>query len=73
MAFVTERLSRWGGLIDRFGVDGLVTEVKVLESLPALDAAAIASVREWEFTPALDCSRNPIASSIDIPVIFKLD
>src|SRR5439155_875849 len=40
------------------GVDGLVTEVKVLESVPALDAAAIASVREWQFTPALDCSRN---------------
>ena len=55
------------------GVDGLVTEVKVIESVPGLDAAAIASVREWQFTPALDCSRNPIASSIDIPVIFKLD
>ena len=55
------------------GADGAIGEVKVLESVPELDAAAIASVREWEFAPALDCWSNPVASSLDIPVRFKLD
>ena len=55
------------------GADGVPGEVKVLESVPGLDAAAIASVREWEFAPALDCGGNPVASSLDIPVHFKLD
>jgi TonB family protein len=55
------------------GPDGVASEVKVLESVAGLDAAAIASVREWEFAPALDCWGNPAASSLDIPVRFKLD
>jgi len=55
------------------GANGAIGEVKVLESVPELDAAAIASVREWEFAPALDCWGNPVASSLDIPVRFKLD
>lgn len=55
------------------GADGVPGEVKVLESVPGLDDAAIASVRQWEFTPALDCWGYPAASSLDIPVSFKLD
>ena len=44
----------------------------MVESVRGLDAAAIAAVRGWEFAPALDCERNPIASSLVIPVVFKL-
>jgi TonB family protein len=53
--------------------DGTVSEVKVSESVPGLDEAAIASVREWEFAPALDCDGNAIAAWIPIPVRFKLE
>lgn len=35
------------------GVDGTVTDVRVLKSVPLLDAAAVAAVRQWEFTPTL--------------------
>jgi TonB family protein len=54
------------------GVDGVVGDVTVVESVPGLDAAAIAAVRGWEFTPALDCEGNPISSSLAVPVVFKL-
>lgn len=54
------------------GVDGVVGDVAVVESVPGLDDAAIASVRGWEFAPALDCEGNPISSSLVIPVVFKL-
>jgi TonB family protein len=52
--------------------DGSVGEVNVKESVPGLDEAAIASVREWEFAPALDCDGNGIAAWIAIPVRFQL-
>jgi periplasmic protein TonB len=35
------------------GEDGNVRDVRVLRSLPLLDAAAIAAVRQWRFTPTL--------------------
>jgi TonB family protein len=35
------------------GVDGKVTDVKVLRSIPQLDQSAIDAVRQWEFTPTL--------------------
>jgi TonB family protein len=35
------------------GRDGKVTRTKVLRSVPALDAAAEAAVRQWEYTPTI--------------------
>jgi protein TonB len=54
-------------------VDGTVSELKVMESVPELDAAAIAAVRQWSFEPALDCEGRPVAAQLLIPVLFKLD
>ena len=34
------------------GVDGKVREAKVVQSIPQLDAAALAAVRQWEDQPA---------------------
>ena len=34
------------------GVDGKVREAKVMQSIPRLDAAALAAVRQWEYEPA---------------------
>ena len=44
------------------GVDGKVTEVVVLRSMPLLDAAAIDAVRQWEYEPTL-------LNGIPVPVI----
>ena len=57
----------------RIEVDGTVSEIKVLESVPELDAAAIAAVRQWTFEPGLDCEGSPMTAMLVIPVLFKLD
>ena len=56
----------------QIGEDGSVGEVKVEQSVPGLDEAAIASVREWEFAPALDCDGNAVAAWLVVPVRFTL-
>lgn len=50
--------------------EGKVVAVRVLESVPMLDAAAIQAVYQWRFEPAL---RNgvPVATSATAPVYFK--
>src|SRR5207245_8100725 len=35
------------------GPDGKVTSTKIMRSIPLLDAAAVAAVQQWEFTPTL--------------------
>jgi TonB family protein len=35
------------------GVDGKVQDAKVLQSIPELDEAALAAVRQWEFAPTI--------------------
>jgi TonB family protein len=35
------------------GVDGSVTDAKILRSIPLLDAAALEAVRQWTFTPTV--------------------
>lgn len=35
------------------GTDGKVTDVRVLQSIPLLDQAALDAVRQWEYTPTL--------------------
>ncbi len=54
------------------GADGAVGETRVLQSVPALDAAAVAAARQWRFAPALDCWGRPIASRVVLPVRFAL-
>ena len=47
------------------GPTGKVTEVRVLRSVPLLDAAAISAVEQWEYTPTL-------LNGVPVPVIMTV-
>ncbi|MCY4598488.1 MAG: energy transducer TonB [Acidobacteria bacterium] len=47
------------------GPSGRVTEVTVLRSVPLLDEAAIAAVKQWEYTPTL-------LNGVPVPVIMTV-
>ena len=53
------------------GVDGRVTDVKVLRSVPLLDQAAADAVRQWEYTPTL-LNGAPVAVIMTVTVTFNL-
>ncbi len=53
------------------GKDGLVKDTKVVKSIPELDAAAVESVRQWRFKPALS-KGQPVAVWVAVPVKFSL-
>lgn len=48
---------------------GQVVDTRVVKSIPALDAAAVACVRQWTFRPAIDRGRA-VASWVTVPVRF---
>ena len=54
------------------GEDGTVRGVRVLRSVPLLDAAAIAAVREWRFTPTL-LNGTPVPVVMTVTVAFNLN
>ncbi len=43
------------------GVDGRVTDVRVLRSVPQLDDAAVEAARQWEYVPTM---RNGVPVSV---------
>jgi TonB family protein len=47
------------------GPDGKVVDVKVLRSMPTLDDAAAAAVRQWEFAPTL-------VNGVAVPVVMTV-
>ena len=47
-------------------------DVKVEDSIPLLDAAAIDAVHQWSFTPARDSFGNPVRVELEVPVRFTL-
>lgn len=53
------------------GEDGSVSDVRVLRSIPLLDAAAMEAVRQWRFTPTL-LNGEPVPVVMTITVAFKL-
>ncbi len=53
------------------GTDGLVTDAKVLRSVPLLDAAAVDAVRQWEYTPTL-LNGQPVPVVMTVTVNFSL-
>jgi TonB family protein len=54
------------------GTDGLTRDVKIAHSVtPALDQAAIDTVKQWKFTPAAK-DGHPVAVQITVEVSFKL-
>ncbi|MBK5256904.1 MAG: energy transducer TonB [Vicinamibacteria bacterium] len=53
------------------GVDGRVGRARVLRSIPQLDAAAIQTVRQWVFSPAIKGGR-PVPTTAQAPVSFRI-
>ncbi len=47
-------------------------DIKVVQSVPLLDAAAIAAVRQWHFRPAQDRDGGPLRVTLRVPVRFVL-
>ncbi len=54
------------------GKDGKVERAKILRSIPELDEAALAAVRQWEFTPTL-INGAPVPVVMTAAVNFKLE
>jgi protein TonB len=55
-------------LVDK---NGRVKDVRVQKSIPMLDPAAIAAVKQWVFKPALS-NNKPVAVWVAVPVRFTL-
>ena len=53
------------------GTDGHIRDVKVLQSIPLLDQAAIDAVKQWVYSPAL-MNGQPVAVAITVTVNFTL-
>jgi periplasmic protein TonB len=53
------------------GRDGRVKDTRIVKSIPMLDAAAIAAVRQWVFKPALS-NNKPVAVWVAVPLKFTL-
>src|SRR5262249_49766921 len=56
------------------GVDGTVTDAKVLRSIPLLDAAALDAVKQWTFTPTVMPDTGvPVPVIMTVTVNFSLN
>ena len=53
------------------GTDGHVTDVKILRSIPLLDAAALDAVKQWEYTPTT-LNGQPVPVIMTVTVNFTL-
>ncbi len=53
------------------GADGLVREVRVLRSIPLLDAAAVQAVQQWRFTPTL-LNGTAVPVVMTVTAVFSL-
>jgi protein TonB len=54
------------------GTDGRVEDAKILRSRPFLDEAALAAVRQWEYTPTL-LNGVPVRLIMTVTVHFRLN
>ena len=50
---------------------GRVAKARVVRSIPALDAAALQTVMQWVFSPAIKNGR-PVATVASAPVTFRI-
>jgi protein TonB len=62
-----------GTVLVEFLIDeaGRVVHAEVRESIPALDAAAVATIRQWQFEPG-QSGGKPIITLAQAPVTFRL-
>jgi len=55
------------------GADGRVKDIQVTRGIGlGLDENAVRAVRDWQFSPAKDAARRPMASWITIETMFRL-
>jgi protein TonB len=54
------------------GIDGRVQNARVLRSIPLLDEAALAAVRQWTFTPTT-LNGVPVPVIMTVTVHFQLN
>jgi periplasmic protein TonB len=52
-------------------INGHVPRARVVQSIPALDAAAIDTVKQWIFNPAVKHG-HPVATIARAPVTFRI-
>jgi protein TonB len=57
-------------VLDRSG--RVEPDIKVLKSIPVLDAEAISAVRQWRFRPARNAGGEPLRVILEIPIRFVL-
>ena len=62
-----------GAVVVEFQIDvqGRVAGARVVESIPDLDAAALACVSKWRFKPAQKAGK-PIATFARVPILFRI-
>jgi len=53
------------------GTDGRVQDTKVVKSIPGLDGAAVAALRQWQFKPVRS-NGKPVAVWVAVPIRFSL-
>ena len=68
LALVLAPAADVAGLIDS---TGRVVRARVLQSVPLLDAAALRTVYEWVFQPAIKHGR-PVATIAHAPIAFRI-
>jgi TonB family protein len=54
------------------GTQGRVEDTRMVQSIPLLDEAAMAAVRQWEFKPAM-AQGKPVPVWVTVPVRFTLN
>ena len=59
-------------LLVTVGSDGLVKDASVQKSIPALDDAALAAIRQWEFRPGR-VKGKPVEVLTTITFSFRLE
>jgi protein TonB len=57
-------------ILDREGY--IEKDIKVLQSIPLLDEAAIEALRRWRFRPARDHKLQPVRVILEVPIRFVL-
>ena len=62
-----------GTVVVDFTVDekGQPRDLKIVESIPGLDDAALECVKKWRFTPAKRAGK-PVASPASAPITFRI-
>lgn len=62
-----------GAVVVEFQIDvqGRVARARVVESIPDLDAAALACVSKWRFKPAQK-EGKPVATFARVPILFRI-